>query len=158
MRRFAAMSLAALVCGLTWLAVWAPTFAAAPEEPLIVIVNDKSHVERLSAYEIEALFTRLQTRWSDGTPVHPFALPSGTPARELFDRAVMRLSPEQVGRFWLDRRIRGLGMPPKQVPNAALMVQIIANLPGAIGYVPGRARLPGVRIVARIVQGKVVAP
>jgi hypothetical protein len=49
-------------------------------------------------------------------------------------------------------------MPPKQVPAATLMVQIIANLTGAIGYVPGRARPPGVRIVARVVQGKVVSP
>ncbi len=152
------MSLAALACGLTWLASWDLSLAAAPEEPLLVIVNDKSPVEKLSAYEIEALFTRAQTRWSDGTPVHPFSLPSGTPAREQFDRAVMRLTPDQVGRFWLDRRIRGLGMPPKQVPTTGLMVQIIANLPGAIGYVPGRGRPPGVRVVARVVQGKVVSP
>jgi hypothetical protein len=158
MRRFAAMLSAGVLCGLTWLASWDLSFAAAPEEPLIVIVNDKSPVDKVSGYEAEALFTRTKTRWSNGTPVHPFSFPAGTPAREQFDRVVLHLNPDQVGRFWLDRRIRGLGMPPKQVPSAALMLQIIANLQGAIGYVPGTRARPGVRIVARIVQGKVVGP
>jgi len=158
MRRFTAMLSAALVCGATWLASWDPSLAAAPEEPLVVIVNANSPVQKISAYEIEALFTRAQTRWSDGTPVHPFSFPAGTHERGLFDRVVLRLSPEQVGRFWLDRRIRGLGMPPKQVPTSTLMLQIIANLPGAVGYLPSARVRPGVRTVARIVQGKVVSP
>jgi hypothetical protein len=152
------MFAAALVCTATWLASWDPSLAAAPEEPLLVIVNATSPVMKISGYEIEALFTRTQTRWSDGTPVHPFSFPAGSPPRELFDRVVLRLNADQVGRFWLDRRIRGLGMPPKQVPTQALMLQLIANLPGAVGYVPGPRARPGVRIVARIVQGKVVSP
>jgi hypothetical protein len=155
MRRFTAMLSAVLLC---WGATWGTPAIAAPEEPLLVIVNSNSSVERISIYEIEALFTRSQTRWSDGKPVYPFSFPSGTPARELFDRVVLRLNADQVGRFWLDRRIRGLGMPPKQVPTAALMQQIVANLPGAIGYLPATRPRPGTRVVARIVQGKVVMP
>jgi hypothetical protein len=158
MRRLVTLSAAVLVGGLTWLASWAPLLAATAEEPLIVVVHEQSPVEKLSAYELEALFTRSQTRWSDGRAVYPFSFPAGTPARELFDRVVLRLNPEQVGRFWLDRRIRGLGMPPKQVPSAGLMLQVIANLPGAVGYVTGTRASPGVRVVARIVQGKVVPP
>jgi hypothetical protein len=158
MPRFTAMLAAALVCTATWLAGWAPSLAAAPEEPILVIVNASSPVEKISGYEVEALFTRSQTRWSDGTPVRPFSFPSGSPARELFDRVVLRLNADEVGRFWLDRRIRGLGMPPKQVPTTALMLQIVANLPGAVGYIPGARTRPGVRVVARIVQGKVVSP
>ena len=158
MRRFTAMLAAAVVCFATFVAAGAPSLAAAPEDSILVIVNANSPVEKLSGYEIEALFTRSQTRWSDGTPVHPFSFPSGSPARELFDRVVLRLNADQVGRFWLDRRIRGLGMPPKQVPTSGLMLQIVANLPGAVGYVPGARARPGVRIAARIFQGKVVSP
>jgi hypothetical protein len=155
MRRFAAMLSAVVLC---WGATWGNPAFATPEEPLLVIVNSNSSVERISIYEVEALYTRSRTRWSDGTPVYPFSFPSGTPARELFDRVVLRLNADQVGRFWLDRRIRGLGMPPKQVPTATLMQQIVANLPGAIGYLPATRTRPGTRIVARIVQGKVVVP
>lgn len=128
------------------------------EEALDVIVHAGSPVQHMSGYEVEAVFTRTQTRWSDGTPVYPFSFPTGTETRALFDRVALRLSPEEVGRFWLDRRIRGLGSPPRQVPTAQLMVQIIANLPGSIGYVPSGRRNLGVKVVARIVHGKVLAP
>lgn len=131
---------------------------AAPEVTLDVIVHASSKVERLSGYELEALFTRTQTRWTDGAAVIPFSFPAGSEPRVLFDRVALRLAPEQVGRFWLDRRIRGLGQPPKQVPSASLMLQVVANLPGAIGYLPTTRNHPGVKVVARIQQGKVVAP
>jgi ABC-type phosphate transport system substrate-binding protein len=139
--------------------LWVSASHAVSEESLLVIVHAELQVERVSGYEIEALFTRAQTRWDDGSTVYPFSFPAGSSPRESFDRVVLRLSPEQVGRFWLDRRIRGLGMPPKQVPTATMMVQIVANLPGSIGYVPAmRTKPPGVKVVARIVQGKVMAP
>jgi hypothetical protein len=39
-----------------------------------------------------------------------------------------------------------------------LMVQVIANLPGSIGYVPSGSEAPGVKVVARVLRGKVVSP
>lgn len=131
---------------------------AAEEEPLDVIVHPSSPVLKLNSAELEALFTRTQTRWSDGSPVVPLTFPAGTPIRDRFDRCVMRLGPDEVGRFWLDRRIRGLGTPPKQVTSAQLMLKVVANLPGAIGYVPLLRNRSGVKVVARIAQGKVITP
>ena len=144
---------------LAWASVWAGASYATNEETLLIIVHPQSRVEQVSSYQLEALFTRAQTRWDDGSAVYPFSFPAGSPPREGFDRAVLKLDPDQVGRFWLDRRIRGLGMPPKQVPTATMMTQIVANLPGAVGYIPaGRTKPPGVKVVARIVQGKVLPP
>lgn len=125
---------------------------------LDVIVHGACAADRLTAHELEALFTRTQTRWDDGTPVIPLSFAAGTDARALFDRVVLRLAPDEVGRFWLDRRIRGLGLPPRQVPSASLMQQVVANLPGAIGYAPSQPGRIGVKVVARIQQGKVVPP
>ena len=134
------------------------TSHAIDDETLDVIVHEKSPVERLSGYEVEAVFTRTQTRWSDGSVVYPFSFPAGSGAREYFDRVALRLGPDEVGRFWMERKIRGLGSPPRQVPSALLMVQVIANLPGSIGYVPSGSEAPGVKVVARVLRGKVVSP
>jgi hypothetical protein len=136
----------------------ASNLQAVYEGPLEVIVNGASNVEALSAYELEALFTRTQTRWGDGSTVIPLSFPMNSEPRTLFDRVALRLDAEEVGRFWLDRRIRGLGLPPKQVPTAALMQQVVANLRGSIGYMPAARNHTGVRVVARIAQGKVVPP
>jgi ABC-type phosphate transport system substrate-binding protein len=131
---------------------------AAVEEPLLVIVHPSVPVNALSAYELEAIFTRDQTRWSNGSAIIPFSFPAGGDVRGAFDRTVLRLDPEEVGRFWLDHRIRGLGLPPKQVPSTALMIKVVANLPGSIGYIPMTRARPGVKVVARIAQGKVLSP
>jgi hypothetical protein len=157
MRKLFALMLFVIGC------VFALGANAAPPSPaaslsLDVFVHRSSTVTQLTDHELEALFTRAQTRWQDGSPVIPLSFIAGADARVLFDRVVLRLGPDEVGRFWLDRRIRGLGLPPRQVPNALLMQQVIANLPGAIGYAPSQPGRSGVKVVARIQQGKVVAP
>jgi hypothetical protein len=147
-----------LIGFLTLSALLGTTSYAIYDEVLDVIVNEKAPVERLSGYEVEALFTRTQTHWSDGSVVYPFSFPAGSEAREYFDRVALRLGPEEVGRFWMDRKIRGLGSPPRQVPSALLMVQVIANLAGSVGYIPSTQTAPGVKVVARVLRGKVVSP
>ena len=143
---------------LLFASVGANSLQAGNELTLEVIVHAGSPVKELSAYELEALFTRTQSRWGDGTAVIPFSFPMNSEARVLFDRVALRLNPDEVGRFWLDRRIRGLGLPPKQVPSAALMLQVVANLNGAVGYLPATRNHDGVRVVARIAGGKVLPP
>jgi ABC-type phosphate transport system substrate-binding protein len=136
----------------------ARAFSAASGEPLDIIVNVSSPIARLSSAEVEAIFTRSMTRWNDGTALIPLNLPSGSAERDRFDRTVLRLSPDEVSRFWFDRRVRGLGLPPKQVPDSALMLGVVSNLKGSIGYLPASRGRSGVKVVARIVDGKVSPP
>jgi hypothetical protein len=133
-----------------------PLARAASDVELAVIVHLGNPVQRLSRDQLEALFTRVQTRWQDGVPVIAINAPPGTPARRTFDYVVLDLDAEQVGRFWLDRRIRGMGMPPKQIPDAVLTRRVVENLRGSIAYVAEDAARGRVKIVARIQQGRVV--
>lgn len=127
-------------------------------EDIHVIVHPRSNITRLSGNELEAIYTRSTTRWDDGSSIIPLNLADTSPVRRQFDHAVLRLSPEMVGRFWLDQRIRGLGAPPRQVPDIALLVKVVERLPGSIGYVPASRVTPGTKVVARIVHGTTVAP
>lgn len=132
---------------------------ALPQVDLAVIVNLQVRVNHMSAMEMETLFTRTQTRWDDGTPIVPINAPPGSDARIAFDRAVLRLDPDSVGRFWIDRRIRGLGLPPRHVGDPGTIVRVVEKLPGAIGYAPDSlVRNARVKVVARIRQGKILAP
>jgi hypothetical protein len=89
----------------------------------------------------------------------PINAPPGSDARIVFDRAVLRLDPDSVGRFWIDRRIRGLGLPPRHVADVGTIVRVVEKLNGAISYVT-EDRIQGakVKVVARIRQGKVLPP
>jgi ABC-type phosphate transport system substrate-binding protein len=136
----------------------APARAFSAEEPLDIIVNVSSPIAHLSGAEVEAIFTRSLTRWNDGTALIPLNLPSGSPERDRFDRTVLRLGPDEVSRFWFDRRVRGLGLPPKQVPDSTLMLGVVSNLKGSIGYLPASRARSGVKVVARITDGRLSPP
>jgi hypothetical protein len=132
---------------------------ALPELDLAVFVHTQSHTGQLSAMEMETLFTRTQTRWDDGTPIVPINAPPGSELRVTFDRVVLRLDPDEVGRFWIDRRVRGLGVPPRHLGDPSSILRVVEKLNGSIGYAPhDLARGAHVKIVARIRQGKVLSP
>ncbi|HEX2675028.1 MAG TPA: hypothetical protein VHM19_00275 [Polyangiales bacterium] len=132
--------------------------AAQAPEVLAVIVNPATKVSRLSVDELAAVFTMSERRWDDGKAIVVFNLPSRTSQRESFDAAVLGMDASEVARFWIDQRIRGKGEAPIKVPTPAMMVQVVAKLPGSIGYVPLSAVTPQVKVVARVAGGKVLAP
>lgn len=150
----------AWIAFVAWLAMVAAAPAhALPQLDLVVIVHMQAATQHMSVVEMEALFTRTQTRWDNGTPIVPINAPPGSTMRVHFDQVVLRLSPDEVGRFWIDRRVRGLGMPPRHVDDPSTTVRVVEKLSGAIAYAPENlVRDARVRVVARIRQGKVLPP
>lgn len=141
-------------------AVLAGPGAAAQERPpnLAVIVHPEAPPKSLTALQLNAIFTSSQKSWPGGSSIVAFAYPNENRLRVEFDRVVLGLTPDQVGRFWIDQRIRGGARPPRQVPDPALALRLVASLRGSIGYVPAAMASPAVRVVARIVDGKVLPP
>lgn len=134
---------------------WAAVDARADEQRIAVIVHPGAPVSTLSEDDLVAIFTMSQRRWSDGEPIAVFNLNAGTSTRVYFDEVVLGMSPDQVARFWIDRRIRDGGASPHKAPTAAIMLKVIAALPRSIGYVPEALVGPGVRVVARVINGRV---
>jgi hypothetical protein len=125
---------------------------------LVVVVNPAVAVDRLSASELETIFTSSRRSWPDGSNIGAFSYAPEDVIRRAFDNVILRLSPEDVARFWLDQRVRGGARPPRQVPNPSLAVRLVAKLPGSIAYVPESMVDSTVKVVARIRGGKVVGP
>lgn len=147
-----------VILGLLAMAAAAPV-QALRDTGLAVIVNLQAPAAPMSVIEMETLFTRAQTRWGDGSPIVPINAPPGSELRVLFDRVVLRLDPDEVGRFWIDRRVRGLGLPPRHVGEPSTIVRVVEKLNGAIAYAPEElVRGARVKVVARIQHGKVVPP
>lgn len=120
-----------------------------------MICHPGARVERLGRSDLEAIFTTRRRFWKDSQRLVPFNLPPGSPIRVEFDRAVLLRSPGEVGRFWVNRRIRGGERPPRHIHNPAFMVRVVSHLPGSIGYVPARYVNDSVRVIARIRNGRV---
>jgi ABC-type phosphate transport system substrate-binding protein len=132
--------------------------AGSQREVIAVIANKAVSVSKISRDELRPIFQTKKDTWPDGTPARPFNLPENNPLRQGFDLALLGLDPDRVARYWIDRKIRGGERAPQTAPSAAVMVKVVSKTPGAIGYVDAAAVDASVRIVARVVDGQVVAP
>ena len=146
---------------LTWLLpvlamlVCSSSRRVAEDLTLLAIVNPSVRSAELSADQLEAIFTMSEREWPGGDAIIPFNYPPGSALRDKFDRTVLGMGQDEVARFWIDRRIRGVGDAPRKVPTVALLLRVIANLHGAIGYVPAGPMPADVKVVARVSAGKV---
>jgi ABC-type phosphate transport system substrate-binding protein len=137
---------------------FAPTQGYASDPPLAVIVHPEVEAKQLNDVDLEAIFLTERRYWSGTKSIIPFNLPPRSDGRVLFDRVVLRMDPEGIARYWLDRRVRSGTPPPKQAPDPMTVCRLVAKLPGAIGYVPESMVTHEVRAIAIIRNGKVLAP
>jgi hypothetical protein len=129
MRSIIPLALCALI-GLT-----AAPATGAPKRGLVVVVAKGSKVRSLTRAELKRCFTG-EPVVIEGQRLHPFNFPPSSAERIAFDRAVLGMSPDEAGRFWVDRKIRGQSEPPRSLPSIAHVTKIVTKFAGAIGYLP----------------------
>lgn len=105
---------------------------------MVVVVHPRSPIAGLSRAELRAIFLRQRSTWPapGAGAVMMLNWPPGHPVRERFDRTVLAMEPSEVAAYWIDRRVRGLGTPPRSSSSAILMLAIVARNPEAIAYLP----------------------
>jgi len=145
-----------------------PVFASATVHPdsqpapeIAVVINVDNPLRKLAPLDLYAIYTGSQRRWADGSAMVAFNFPPDTNLRTLFDWAVLKMTPDEVARFWIDQRVRGAGRPPRQVPEPTLVARLVAKLPEGIGYLPADVAAGAgreLRVVARISGGRVIDP
>jgi len=116
-----------------WL--WPESAGASSALVLVPIVAASSPVADISLGTLRRVFTSQPVSGPGGVSFVGFNQPAGARERELFDRVVLGMGPEEAARYWVDQRIRGGVRPPRSVPNVALLRQVVVRYPGAIGYV-----------------------
>ena len=69
---------------------------------------------------------------------------------------ILGMGPDRVGEFWVDQLVRARARPPRKLPSPRLMVRVVSQLKGSIGYVPIERLTADVKVVATVRGGKVV--
>lgn len=128
------------------------------DDVIFVIANKAVAAKTISDAELRPMFQTRKRTWPDGSEATAFNLPPTDVVRRGFDAAVLGLDPDRVARYWLDRKVRGGDPPPKTAPSAAVMLKVVSKTPGAIGYAAAGVVDASVKVVAKIVDGRVVAP
>lgn len=125
---------AALVLVIAALLPRAPALGAGASDPLVVIVAPSLELKNITLPMLRRAFEGNPVEYASGKRFIAFNAPADQPERARFDRVVLGLTPEQMVRFWVDQRIRGLAQPPRTLAPE-LATRVIASLPGAITYV-----------------------
>jgi hypothetical protein len=107
---------------------------ASEPEPLAVIVAKNSGLSELSSAQLTRMFMGDLVD-TGGRRLIPLNRAITTEEREEFDRVVLGKSPDEMARYWIDRKIRGQSGAPKAVEPVDVYERVIAKLDGAIGYV-----------------------
>jgi ABC-type phosphate transport system substrate-binding protein len=118
-----------------------------PALPFWVIVHSSSAATSLTKNEISRVFLKKITKWNDGRPVVPIDLVEDSPIRRSFSRTVHGRSAAAIKSYWQQQIFSGRGVPPREVDSDDEVVRLVAQTPGAIGYVSTNAPLKGVAIV-----------
>jgi hypothetical protein len=102
--------------------------------PLAVIVSRTSPLSELSSAQLTRMYMGDLVD-SGGRRLIPLNRATATEEREQFDRVVLGKSPDEMARYWIDRKIRGQSGAPKSVEPVDVYARVVAKLDGAIGYV-----------------------
>jgi hypothetical protein len=109
--------------------------AHAEGKKLVVVTAKGSGLTNISRDDLKRCFLG-ESVSAGGKTLVPFNAATATPERTGFDKAVLGLSPDEVGRLWVDRKVRGQGGAPRSLPSAAHIAKVAAKFPGAIAYLP----------------------
>ena len=101
----------------------------------VIIAGKDTELSDLSLGVLRRAYDGDPTR-VDGVRLIPFNYPPEHALRQRFDLLVLELRPSEIGRYWIDRRIRGEGYPPRTLPRPDVLKAVVARLRGAIGYLP----------------------
>jgi hypothetical protein len=114
--------------------------------PLAVIVSKGSSLNDLSYTQLTRMYMGELVDFSGGRLI-PLNRSTGTEERQLFDRLVLGKSPDEMARYWIDRKIRGQSGAPKAVEPVDVYERVVAKLDGAVGYVRITDVRPDVKVL-----------
>lgn len=128
--------LSAWVATLAASSLGATTQVAGAEERmrLVVVVARTSPIDELSLAQLRRMYLGEPVD-SGGQRMIPINHGPSVKERIAFDRLVLGMSPVEVSRYWVDRRIRGQSGAPKAIDPSDVHQRVVAKLGGAVGYV-----------------------
>jgi hypothetical protein len=102
---------------------------------LAIIVAPGSKLTSISVADLRRVFESERLTDPEGNRLIALNHPPKTPDRVGFDQTILGRDADEVGRFWIDRKIRGGSGPPRTVESLATLRRVVEKLPGAIGYI-----------------------
>jgi ABC-type phosphate transport system substrate-binding protein len=135
--------LAGMLC--TW------NMSATGGEEVAVIVNPANPISSLSPGDLQKIFSGDKAKWSNGKHILLIMAAPGSPERSVILKNVYKMSEGEYAKYFLQATFTGaVSAPPKEATSAAQIKQLVAENPGAIGYINQQEVDGSVKVVAKV--------
>jgi len=124
-----------------WIMVVAVMFAVlsaplrAADTSIILVVNDSVEIEKISIDSLRAIYSLRQLSWPDGVEVTAFVLDIDGDIHRQFCRDLLKVYPHQLKKGWDRMEYTGRARGPQIVQSEQMLLDLVKQIPGAIGYV-----------------------
>ncbi len=108
--------------------------AAAPEKKVVVVVNKENPENSISAADLKRVYLGRLNKVGKLRAVPINQTLSSAIAGE-FLSAYVDMDQTQYKEYWVAQQVKGLGVAPMVQKASVNVLKIVAELPGAVGYV-----------------------
>ena len=127
--------------------------ATSADEPnIMVIANEKGAPTTLTMKELKSIFQGEKQRWNDGTKISIAFMKSSTPVGSATSNKVLKMSGDQLNKFWLALVFQGKAKAPFFYGSASEVESYVSQNAGAIGVVESSYQVKGVKVIS--IDGK----
>jgi ABC-type phosphate transport system substrate-binding protein len=127
--------------------------ATSADEPnIMVIANEKGAPITLTMKELKSIFQGEKQRWNDGTKISIAFMKSSTPVGSATSNKVLKMSGDQLNKFWLALVFQGKAKAPFFYGSASEVESYVSQNAGAIGVVEAGYQVKGVKVIS--IDGK----
>ena len=102
---------------------------------IVVIVDVRSDIERLTRDEVVNIFLGRYRRLPTGAAAFPVDQPAAGELRSVFYRRLVDKSLSEINAYWSRLYFSGKTTPPVQARVAADVMAHVTGTPGGIGYI-----------------------
>ncbi len=114
---------------------------------VVVIAHPDTPVKQIDSGQAAQIFLKQAQTWPDGRPIAPVDIKDGSPLRSEFYTRIVGRNPGQMRAYWARQMFTGMGVPPKEVADAADVVKLVGRTPGTVGYVGANSVDPSVKVI-----------
>lgn len=120
----------------------------AADTSVVLVVNDSVGIEKISVDSLRAIYSLRQLLWLDGTEITAFVLDVDGGTHRQFCRDLLKVYPHQLKKGWDRMEYTGRARGPQIVQSEQMLLDLVKQIPGAIGYVQRAVDIPGVHIIS----------
>ena len=121
---------------------------AATGEAVAIVVHPQVAIDDLSVDQLKSIFLAEQQHWPDRSRITLLVRAAKAPERDLVLNAVYGMSEDRYRQYWIAKMFRAeVASGPKIVFSTDMLRDLVAVIPGSIGFVPASAVGPDLKVI-----------